>query len=60
MVRAAITNGPARTAHALELEPGAGIAGMRERVRIYGGTLTAGATDDGGFEVVATIPEETT
>ena len=60
VVRAAITNGPARTAHALELEPGAGIAGMRERVRIYGGTLTAGATDDGGFEVVATIPEETT
>jgi signal transduction histidine kinase len=57
-IRVAVTNGPARSAHALQLDPGAGIAGMRERVRIYGGTLTTGATADGGFEVVATIPEE--
>jgi signal transduction histidine kinase len=58
-VRVAVTNGPALSTHALQLEPGAGIAGMRERVRVYGGTLTAGPTTDGGVEVVATILEDT-
>jgi signal transduction histidine kinase len=34
---------------------GLGIRGMRERVNILGGTLTAGPTA-GGFEVVARLP----
>ncbi|GAA2056969.1 sensor histidine kinase [Catenulispora yoronensis] len=35
---------------------GNGLAGMRERARIYGGTLTAGRRAAGGFEVVLTLP----
>jgi signal transduction histidine kinase len=35
---------------------GRGLAGMRERVEVLGGTLTAGPADGGGFEVRATIP----
>ena len=37
-------------------EPGHGIAGMRERVRLYGGNLVAGARRGGGYEVKATLP----
>jgi signal transduction histidine kinase len=35
---------------------GHGLAGMRERVAVHGGALSAGPTDGGGFEVRATIP----
>jgi signal transduction histidine kinase len=35
---------------------GSGIAGMRARAESLGGTLTAGAAPDGGFQVVATLP----
>ena len=35
---------------------GHGLTGMRERVAVHGGSLTAGPTADGGFEVAATIP----
>ncbi|MGN6577145.1 MAG: sensor histidine kinase [Nocardioides sp.] len=35
---------------------GHGLAGMRERVAIFGGSLQAGATSDGGFEVRASLP----
>lgn len=35
---------------------GHGLVGMRERVRLYGGELRAGAGPAGGFEVHATIP----
>ena len=35
---------------------GHGLIGMRERVRLYGGTLEAGADDAGGFAVHASIP----
>lgn len=35
---------------------GNGLIGMRERARIYGGTLTAGHRATGGFEVVLTLP----
>lgn len=35
---------------------GHGLRGMRERVAVHGGTMTAGPTADGGFEVAATIP----
>ena len=37
---------------------GNGLAGMRERARIYGGTLRAGPRAAGGFEVVLTLPGE--
>ncbi|NUT50069.1 MAG: two-component sensor histidine kinase [Saccharothrix sp.] len=35
---------------------GHGLRGMRERVAVHGGSLTAEPTGDGGFEVRATIP----
>ncbi|GAA1981117.1 sensor histidine kinase [Catenulispora subtropica] len=35
---------------------GNGLVGMRERARIYGGTLTAGRRVAGGFEVVLALP----
>jgi signal transduction histidine kinase len=35
---------------------GYGLVGMRERVRVYGGTLEAAQADDGGFRVAASIP----
>lgn len=35
---------------------GYGLTGMRERVALQGGTLDAGALDDGGFRVAADLP----
>ncbi|MDZ5619887.1 histidine kinase [Nocardioides sp. HM23] len=35
---------------------GHGLVGMQERVAMYGGTLTAGDTVEGGFAVTASIP----
>jgi signal transduction histidine kinase len=35
---------------------GQGLIGMRERVTMYGGTLTTGLRPEGGFQVVADIP----
>jgi signal transduction histidine kinase len=37
---------------------GSGIAGMRERAALYGGTLEAGPLPGGGFRVAATLPVE--
>jgi signal transduction histidine kinase len=36
--------------------PGHGIVGMRERVAMLGGTLSAAPTGDGGYLVEATLP----
>lgn len=35
-----------------------GLEGLAQRVRLVGGTFTAGPRADGGFEVVATVPSE--
>lgn len=35
---------------------GQGLIGMRERAKLYGGTLTTGARAQGGFGVVLTLP----
>jgi signal transduction histidine kinase len=35
---------------------GHGLAGMRERVALHGGELSASSTGDGGFEVLALLP----
>ncbi|WP_431042936.1 sensor histidine kinase [Streptomyces sp. P1-3] len=61
----AVTNGPpTRTpgAPAGTVPPpagagtGTGLLGLRERVRLVGGTFSAGPTADGGFHVLARLP----
>jgi signal transduction histidine kinase len=37
-------------------EPGTGLLGMRERVAMFGGALSAAAADGGGFELRAELP----
>ncbi|MFJ8668455.1 sensor histidine kinase [Streptomyces sp. NPDC093600] len=51
-----IVNGPARGL--VKASPGAGhgITGMRERVTMLSGEMTAEPTEDGGYEVTAFIP----
>ncbi|MFF2846443.1 sensor histidine kinase [Streptomyces sp. NPDC058001] len=45
-------NGGARAAFP---SSGRGLAGMRERAALFGGTVQAGATPDGGYRVAATL-----
>jgi signal transduction histidine kinase len=45
-------------ARSLDDGHGHGLHGMRERVAVHGGTLTAGPGAGGGFEVLATMPTE--
>ncbi|MDF0371420.1 MULTISPECIES: histidine kinase [Streptomyces] len=51
-----VVNGPARGL--VKPSPGAGhgITGMRERVAMLNGEMTAGATEDGGYEVAVFLP----
>jgi signal transduction histidine kinase len=59
-VRLRVANSPGATAirsqHASERYPGHGLTGMRERVELLGGSLSAGPTLAGGFAVSAVLP----
>ncbi|MFG2312024.1 sensor histidine kinase [Streptomyces sp. NPDC048566] len=53
-----VVNGPAPAATPEKSPHGAGhgITGMRERVTMLDGAITAGRTDDGGYEVAVFLP----
>ncbi|WP_244204532.1 sensor histidine kinase [Streptomyces africanus] len=53
-----IVNGPPPNPSLIKPSPGAGhgITGMRERVTMLNGEMTAGRTDDGGYEVAVFLP----
>ncbi|WP_405586459.1 sensor histidine kinase [Streptomyces sp. NBC_01092] len=53
-----IVNGPPPAPALVKPSPGAGhgITGMRERVTMLNGEMTAGATDEGGYEVTVFLP----
>jgi signal transduction histidine kinase len=52
-----VTNGPPpHVSAAGDGAPGFGLAGMRERVEMLGGTFEAGPVQGGGFRVAATLP----
>ena len=51
-----IENAAGRRDGAVGAGSGHGLIGMRERVRLYGGTLETGATPEGGFAVRAELP----
>ncbi|MET9759515.1 histidine kinase [Streptomyces sp. NPDC006372] len=53
-----IVNGPPPNPSLIKPSPGAGhgITGMRERVSMLNGEMTAGGTDEGGYEVAVFLP----
>jgi signal transduction histidine kinase len=53
-----VANGPGESAgpSGNEHRPGHGLTGMRERVALLGGSLSAGPSPDGGFVVSAVLP----
>ncbi|MFF3016649.1 sensor histidine kinase [Streptomyces sp. NPDC057939] len=56
-VRVRVTDdGPSRPVTGRRDGAGHGLIGMRERATIYGGTVTAGARSQGGFEVDLVMP----
>ncbi|GGL89798.1 two-component sensor histidine kinase [Streptomyces fumigatiscleroticus] len=56
-----VVNGAPPRAALIKPSPGAGhgLTGMRERVTMLNGEMTAGATDDGGHEVTVFLPVPT-
>jgi signal transduction histidine kinase len=59
MLEVAVSDNGVRSAAAGLPSSGHGLAGMRERVELYGGQLTSGHRTGGGFDVHATIPLRT-
>ena len=57
-VHVEVTNTAARASVATGT--GQGLAGLRERATVLGGTFEAGPTSDGGFRVAACLPTSTT
>jgi signal transduction histidine kinase len=51
-----VRNGPGRGSPIADVPSGHGLVGIRERVAVFGGTLHAAPTGDGGFELSATLP----
>lgn len=51
---------PVDTAGLRAVGGGVGLAGLRYRVEVLGGTLAAGPTADGGFAVTVDLPDATT
>ncbi|MGW9497068.1 sensor histidine kinase [Streptomyces prasinus] len=53
-----VVNGPAPAPNLVKPSPGAGhgVTGMRERVTMLNGEMTAGPTEDGGYEVAVFLP----
>ncbi len=56
VVRVTVTNEPPKAPPLMPLGGGSGLTGLAERVRLTGGTLRAGPTAGGGFEIVADLP----
>ena len=54
-----VVNGPATEPARPSPGTGHGVTGMRERVTMLGGAMTAGRTADGGYEVAAFLPVTT-
>ncbi|WP_250009608.1 sensor histidine kinase [Actinoplanes sp. M2I2] len=53
-----INDAPPSRGEGRPMSTGLGLLGLRERVRLAGGTLTAERTPDGGFRAVAVIPHD--
>lgn len=56
-VEVRVANAPGRPGPLTDRGAGRGLAGLAERVHLYGGELTSGATPDGGFVVACRIPD---
>ncbi|HEY3506601.1 MAG TPA: histidine kinase [Actinocatenispora sp.] len=59
-VDVAVHNAAGTGAHADLPGTGTGLPGLRRRVETIGGSLSAGAADDGGFRLDATMPSHVT
>ena len=59
-LRIVVTNDAPEDGHEpiTELSGGAGLEGLSERIRMAGGELDAGPSEDGGFQLVAVLPQK--